>query len=211
MSSVSEKPDFITLRHEGTCTYKERRSVFLGNAAPVKTEDEALSFLATVRKRYPDARHTVYAYLVRTPGVMRYSDDGEPQGSAGVPVLDVLRKRGITDAVITVTRYFGGVLLGRGGLLRAYTEAAAGAVRAADILTYTVFRQFCITLSYADYPKVQPLLVTAGVRVESTDFSQQVLLRATMPLSAYDTFAARVSELTAGRCLMEVSQDLYDC
>ena len=106
----------------------ERRSVFLGYASPVTTEEEALEFVAKIKKRHSDATHNVYAYILRG-SISRFSDDGEPHGTAGLPVLEVLRKEDVTDAVIVVTRYFGGILLGAGGLVRAYSASARNASR----------------------------------------------------------------------------------
>ena len=114
---------YITIKKPSSFEYEDRKSVFIGQAMPVSTEKEALAFIESVRKRYPDARHHVYAYVLRENSIMRFTDDREPQGTAGMPVLDIIRKRGCTDTVIVVTRYFGGILLGTGGLVKAYSSA----------------------------------------------------------------------------------------
>ena len=129
---------YTTVKQYGTAEYEDRKSVFIGEALPVSSEAEALEFLASVKKKYPDARHHVYAYVLRDNSIMRFSDDSEPQGTAGMPVLDVIRKRGCTDVIIVVTRYFGGTLLGTGGLVRAYTAAAVGALESAEIIRYDI-------------------------------------------------------------------------
>ncbi|HBN81058.1 MAG TPA: YigZ family protein, partial [Ruminococcaceae bacterium] len=120
---------YLTVRREASAEFTERRSRFIGCAKPVGTEKDALSFLNTIRSKHWDASHNVYAYALRSGQLRRYSDDGEPQGTAGIPVLDVLVKSGLVDTAVVVTRYFGGVLLGAGGLVRAYSHAASLAVR----------------------------------------------------------------------------------
>ena len=115
---------YITIKKQSHYEYEDRKSVFIGEAMPVSDENQALDFIERVKKKYPDAKHHVYAYVLRENSIMRFSDDREPQGTAGMPVLDVIRKNGCTDTVIVVTRYFGGTLLGTGGLVRAYTSAA---------------------------------------------------------------------------------------
>ena len=124
--------EYRTLHSSSQDEFTEKRSRFIGYACPVTTEDEALAFIAKIKKQHWDAKHNVYAYVLRDWQIRRYSDDGEPQGTAGIPVLDVLIKGDVTDAVIVVTRYFGGILLGGGGLVRAYGHAASIAVRAAS-------------------------------------------------------------------------------
>ena len=201
---------YVTLARYGTSTYEEKRSVFIGEASPVTTEEEALAFLASVKAKYPDARHHVYAYLLRENSKNRYSDDHEPQGTAGLPVLDVLRKGGLTDAVIVVTRYFGGTLLGAGGLVRAYTAAAAGAVREAGRLTFRTFRPVTVALSYPDYNKLLPEISQRGIRVLDTAYAEGVELSLTMPVEDYDAFAKVVTEQTAGRAILLPEDAVFD-
>ena len=134
--------DYTTLLQYAKHTYEEKKSVFIGECAPVRSEAEALSFINNIKKKYSDARHHVYAYILRENSIMRFSDDHEPQGTAGMPVLDSMRKRGCTDAVVVVTRYFGGILLGAGGLVRAYSHAARIALDAAHIITYHKYGEY---------------------------------------------------------------------
>lgn len=201
---------YTTLAGYGDATCEEKKSVFIGEAAPVTTEDEALAFLASVKAKYPDARHHVYAYLLREGAKNRYSDDHEPQGTAGIPVLDVLRKGGITDAVIVVTRYFGGTLLGAGGLVRAYTAAAAGAVKAAGSLTYRTYRPFTLAVNYTDYNRLLPELSRDGLRVLGTEFAEGVLLSLTIPAEAYEGFVLFVTEALAGRAQITPADTVFD-
>ena len=120
------KDGYTTLKDIGEASFTEKKSEFIGSAMPVQTEEEALEFIAEIKKKHSTARHNVYAYVVRENNIIRFTEDGEPKGTAGSMVLEVLKKSDITDAVIVVTRYFGGILLGTGGLARAYTKADAG-------------------------------------------------------------------------------------
>ena len=206
---MAEK-DYITLAHYGTSTYEEKRSVFIGEASPVTTEEEALAFIASVKAKYPDARHHVYAYLLRENSKNRYSDDHEPQGTAGLPVLDVLRKGGFTDGVIVVTRYFGGTLLGAGGLVRAYTAAAAGAVREAGTLTYRTYRPVSLRMTYTDYNRLLPEIERRGIRILDSEYAEDVTLSLTMPAEEYDGFALSMTELSAGRAILTPSDEVFD-
>ena len=201
---------YTTLAGYGTDTYEEKKSVFIGEATAVTTEAEALAFLSSVKAKYPDARHHVYAYLLREGAKNRYSDDHEPQGTAGIPVLDVLRKGGVTDAVIVVTRYFGGTLLGAGGLVRAYTAAAAGAVRAAKTLTYRTYRPFTLAVNYTDYNKLLPELARDGLRVLDTAFAEGVTLSLTIPAEAYEGFVSFVTEALAVRAVVIPEELCFD-
>ncbi len=124
--------EYITIKEFATDDFVEKKSRFIGYIMPVKTEQEATDFITKISKKHHDATHNVYAYILRDGQVKRYSDNGEPQGTAGIPVLDVLQKEGLVDICIVVTRYFGGVMLGAGGLVRAYSHCASIAVRAAQ-------------------------------------------------------------------------------
>ena len=132
--TMAEEMRYTTVRREAHAGFEEKKSEFIGHVKPVSTEAEALAFLSEIRAKYPDATHNVYAYVLRENNTARYSDDREPQGTAGMPVLDVLRKSEIQDVIVVVTRYFGGTLLGTGGLVRAYTQAAKMALDEGEIV-----------------------------------------------------------------------------
>ena len=149
---------YITVKNPASFEYEDRKSVFIGHACPISSESDALAFIESVKKRYPDARHHVYAYVLRENSIMRYTDDREPQGTAGMPVLDVIRKNGCVDLVIVVVRYFGGTLLGTGGLVKAYTSAAVGALNRAIIIKYDVYTELSITVNYSDFGKISSIL-----------------------------------------------------
>ncbi|MBQ1659249.1 MAG: YigZ family protein, partial [Clostridia bacterium] len=142
---------YKTVRNSGSDEFTEQRSRFIGYVCPVKTEAEALAFINEKKKLHWDARHNVYAYVLRESGIQRYSDDGEPHGTAGVPVLDIIVKSGITDVVVVVTRYFGGILLGTGGLVRAYTKGASIALKAGNIITMQSCNICSLSCDYTRY------------------------------------------------------------
>ena len=190
--------EYTTLSKEASVSFIEKKSEFIGHAAPVKTEEEAMEFITKIRKKYGDATHNCYAYMLAN-GSARYSDDGEPQGTAGVPILSVIQKGGFTDAVIVVTRYFGGILLGAGGLVRAYSASARDAVAAARVVTYAHVTEFSLTCSYSDYQKLLPVIAQCGVTEDGSDFTDTVTLRLAAKEDGYRDFLAKTAELGAGR------------
>ncbi|MBQ8351718.1 MAG: YigZ family protein [Clostridia bacterium] len=201
---------YKTIRTRADESFEEKKSIFIGHAAPVSTEADALSFLNEIRSAYPDATHNVYAYVLRENGTTRYSDDREPQGTAGMPVLDVLRKAEITDTIVVVTRYFGGTLLGTGGLVRAYTQAAKLAVEAGCVVTRAKLSMLALVCTYADYQKISPVLGTEGIRVDSTDFGADVIVRVAMLTEEKDPFCHRVTEISGGRAIFLDEGERFD-
>ena len=195
---------YITVKNSSYFEYEDRKSVFIGMAMPVCCEADAISFIETVKKRYPDARHHVYAYVLRENSTMRFTDDHEPQGTAGMPVLDIIRKNGCTDVVIVVTRYFGGTLLGTGGLVRAYTAAALGALEGAEIIRYDIYTTVEISVSYSDYGKITAILSDKGFRIEDTAYDVGVTVSGRIVKSELDGLLAAITEATAGRAASEI-------
>ena len=190
---------YTTLGKSASAEYTEKKSVFIGYASPVKTEREALDFISAVRKKHSDARHNVFAYQLNGGGTARYSDDGEPQGTAGVPVLEVIKKSGADDCVVVVTRYFGGILLGASGLVRAYSAAAKSAVDAAGVVTYENYREFTLECGYSEYQRIEAELPKYGVIVDSSDFGGNVAMRLAVKVARYDEFSERLAEMFAGK------------
>ena len=190
---------YKTIHHRSRFEFEDRKSVFIGEAMPVSTEAEAIAFIDSVKKHYPDARHHVYAYVLRENSVMRFTDDHEPQGTAGMPVLDVIRKNGCTDVVIVVTRYFGGTLLGTGGLVRAYTSAALGALEGGEIIRYDVYTEAELSVSYSDYGKITSVLEAHGFRTENTLYDIGITLSGRIVSCDFDNLEAGLVEATAGR------------
>ena len=201
---------YITIHHYAAFEYEDRKSVFIGEAMPVSTEEDALRFIDTVKKKYPDARHHVYAYVLRDNSIMRFTDDGEPQGTAGMPVLDIIRKNGLTDTAIVVTRYFGGTLLGTGGLVRAYSAAALGAIENAEIITYDVYVTFSIETTYSDYQKFAPIFQEMGYRSTDVRYTDKVLLTGSIRKSMADSFVDKLIQITSGRVKVQIIDEKFD-
>ncbi len=181
----------------GEAEFSEKRSRFLGHVRPVESEEEARAFIAEMKRKYYDARHNCWCYSIKD-GPERYSDDGEPQGTAGIPMLEVLRRRELTNAVCVVTRYFGGVLLGAGGLLRAYTKSASDAVDAAGVSVVRRWRETEIVCSYAQAEKLRTEIAAAGGLVTDTEYGAAVTLRVLVPEELSGTFHDRIFDLSAG-------------
>ncbi len=201
---------YKTVKELGEYRFEDRKSLFIGYAKPVSNEEDATSFVAQVKKKYPDARHWVYAYVLRENSAMRYSDDREPQGTAGMPVLDAIRKNGLTDTVIVVVRYFGGVLLGTGGLVHAYTEAALGALKAASIIEYNMYTYLSITTTYSDYQKIGASLSEAGFESTDAEYTENVRTFGSVASENYDDLTKKLAEITSGRCRVEFIEEKFD-
>lgn len=192
----------------GASEYVEKRSRFLGLVQPVSSEDEAREIIAACKKQYHDARHNCWCYLLRD-GTERYSDDGEPQGTAGMPILEVLRHENLTDCVCVVTRYFGGILLGTGGLVRAYTQGAQVAVAAAGVQRMSLYTVALIACPYNLYDIVTHLLPEYDCAVEETDYGADVTLTVTLPAGGEDRLNAGLAEATAGTVYAEVMETKF--
>ena len=201
---------YTTVAHEGVAEFEEKKSVFIGHCARVTTEEEAAAYVKQLKKQYADARHNVWAYLLRGGIVARYSDDGEPQGTAGVPVLDVLRKSGAEDVCMVVTRYFGGILLGAGGLVRAYSHTAALALEEAQIITYERYDEVSLTCSYSDYQKLSAELPKFGAIVDGTDFADDVVLKFALKQGQTAALFERIREMSAGKIAPSVTGTRFD-
>ncbi len=191
---------FRTVAGDSEEILEEKRSEFIAAVKRVATEEEALAFVKERRKMHPDARHTVFAYLLRK-GAARYSDDSEPQGTAGLPTLEAIRRAGVEDVVVVTTRYFGGILLGAGGLTRAYAGAAHLALEAAGVAEYVPFDYFMLDCAYSDHPKLENELSRLGVREQTADFSDRVRIEVGLPAEQSEQLCRRIVELTAGRCV----------
>ena len=181
----------------GESELTEKRSRFLGHVRRVESEDEARAFIGEMKKKYYDARHNCWCYSIQD-GPERYSDDGEPQGSAGIPMLEVLRRRGVTNAVCVVTRYFGGVLLGTGGLLRAYTKSTSDALDAAGLAAVRAWAETALCCAYAQLERMKAETAAAGGTVEDIVYGAEVTLKVLVPAEEAERFAARIFDLSAG-------------
>ena len=177
----------------GEGQYSEKHSRFLGFAMPCRSEKQATEIIAEKRREYWDARHAVYAYIL-PDGSARFSDDGEPHGTAGKPVLDILKAGNLTGVIVIVVRYFGGILLGTGGLVRAYTAAASEAVKNAEKARITAGESFSLNIGYADYDKLTFILKEAGAEIKSTDFADTVRVLFAVKSDAADACLKSISE-----------------
>ena len=178
--------------------FVEKRSRFIGYIKPVETEAEARAFVEEIKKRHYDARHNCWCYLLREGGVVRYSDDGEPQGTAGQPMLGVFEKEGITDLVCVVTRYFGGILLGTGGLLRAYTKGVKDALDAAGVSVVRRWVRQLVPCTYSLYERLKQETERFGAVIEDTEYGADIVLTVLVPEEQSDAYAARILDFTAG-------------
>ena len=201
---------YVTVRKHSSFEYEDRKSVFIGEACPVSDESGALEFIERVKKHYPDAKHHVYAYVLRDNSIMRFSDDKEPQGTAGMPVLDVIRKNGCTDTAIVVTRYFGGTLLGTGGLVRAYTAAALGALNSSEIITYDLHTEMNIETGYSDFQKLGPVLSEFNFRTNDVRYTDRVVISGTVLSKNRDVLCEKMLQITSGRTVIKTISEKFD-
>lgn len=178
--------------------FVEKRSRFIGQIAPVEGEEEALAFINAVRERHREATHNVYAYILRENQMTRFSDDGEPQGTAGKPVLEVVQREGLVDVAVVVTRYFGGVLLGAGGLVRAYAQGAKAAVDAAQVLNMQPAAVLELDMGYDFYGKATYLLPQHEVQVLDSVFAEGVRLRLLCKAARLSALTQDLTELSSG-------------
>lgn len=186
---------YKTLKQASSDEFIVNKSRFIGYAAPCQTEEEALSFLRSIREKHKDATHNCYAYVIgRNAGIMRYSDDGEPGGTAGLPMMEVIKAQGIVNCCVVVTRYFGGVLLGAGGLVRAYTQGCAVGLKAAGVVIMEPSQRYICEVAYPLWDKVQHAMRTLPVQVLGSEFTTAV------------TFTLLVREKDAGQLLENLTR-----
>ena len=207
---MGEADFYRTVEREASAEFEERRSLFIGYAKPVKTAEEAMEFVKQKKKEHADATHNVYAYLLEGGRVAKYSDDGEPQGTAGMPVLDTIRKSDVDGVCVVVTRYFGGILLGAGGLVRAYAHGAKIALEAANIITYEKYEIFSLKCGYSEYQKLLPLLSSFGAVIDDTVFEADVKLIFATKHGVADSLLPKISEMTYGKYLPEKEGERFD-
>lgn len=194
---------YTTVLGASEAEFTEKKSRFIGRCFPVETEDEAFAVIADVKKRHWDATHNCYAFIVGENGLtQRFSDDGEPSGTAGMPILDVIKQKGLTNTLIVVTRYFGGILLGAGGLVRAYSKAAASAVDCADMVRVEPAAVMMVEIDYSRYGSLEGY-IRQRASVDEVLFSDVVSIRALVPTGDVEAFIADITERTDGRAKTE--------
>ena len=201
--------DYKTVAKEARAEFVEKRSRFIGHIKPVETQEEALEFIGDLKTKYWDATHNVYAYNIRQGGVRRFSDDGEPQGTAGMPVLDVLLKEDVTDCVVVVTRYFGGTLLGAGGIVRAYSHAAKLALDSGGIARMVLCSRCELECDYGLFERVRQLIEFWEGVIEDSDFSDSVKIKFYLIKEKVDNFEDALSDLSLGKVQNKRIEELF--
>lgn len=198
---------YKTVLRPSETEFTEKKSRFIGHCFPAAAEEEALARLNEMRRRYADATHNCWAYNLEG-GIMRFSDDGEPGGTAGMPIMDTLIKRDIKNAIIIVTRYFGGILLGSGGLVRAYSRSASDALSAAGCGVMSPCRVLEFAVDYPRYGGIEGF-VKANSIVDDIEFLENVRFRVTVPEERADEFIADIIEKTDGRAEPEAAGERF--
>lgn len=200
---------YTTIKDRAEASFIEKKSEFIGYIAPVTTNDEAVAFINEVKAKHRKAKHNVYAYILREGNTSRYSDDGEPQGTAGIPVLDVLKKRGLTDVCCVVTRYFGGILLGGGGLVRAYSHAVSIAIDSATIMDMCSSYEVSFVTDYTLYGRVSYILPEFGVKLLDTIFEDNVTTKLLVRVEQFEPLKAKLIDISNGAIIVQRSEEKY--
>lgn len=201
--------DYKTVRNEACDEFTEKRSRFIGYCKPVTTEQEATDFINEKRSKHWDARHNVYAFSLREGNIKRYSDDGEPSGTAGMPVLDVILKNEVYDVCIVVTRYFGGVLLGTGGLVRAYSQAAKLALEAGGVVVMENCAVCSLECTYNQYGKVSSLVQELSSGLDGTEYGSGVVLKFHIKPDMLPALQKKLADATAGEVQIQTENEDY--
>lgn len=191
--------EYKTVEKEASDFFIEKKSKFIGYAKPVKTQEEAVDFISKIKSKHWDATHNVYAYVLRENNIQRYSDDGEPSGTAGVPVLDVMLKESLVDVCVVATRYFGGTLLGAGGLVRAYSHTSKIALEAAEIITMAQCSVMSAEVDYSFYDRLNILLSDFSAVILDTSFSDKVCVEFSVKENIVDLLNAKLIDVSNGK------------
>ena len=191
--------EYKTVEKEASDFFIEKKSKFIGYAKPVKTQEDALEFISEIKSKHWDATHNVYAYVLRENNIQRYSDDGEPSGTAGVPVLDVMLKESLVDVCVVATRYFGGTLLGAGGLVRAYSHTSKIALEAAGIITMAQCSVMSAEVDYSFYDRLNILLSGFSAVILDTSFSDKVYVEFSVKENIADLLNAKLIDVSNGK------------
>ena len=206
---LSKRDVYKTVERESETLITEKKSKFISHVMPVDNEASALEYLNKIRSEYPDATHNVYAYVIDENNIFRYSDDGEPGGTAGMPVLDTIRNMGIVDVVVVVTRYFGGTLLGTGGLVRAYSASAKEGLTESGIITRIMCDIISVKTEYDMVGKLQYHFATNGNIVTDTVYENDVTFFVASPKTDTDRLINELTEVTNGRAIIEKVAEKY--
>ncbi|MGL5756151.1 MAG: YigZ family protein [Paraclostridium sp.] len=201
---------YKTLHEFGMDEIIIEKSTFIGYAKPVKTEEEAVEFINEIKKKHKDARHNVWAYTVgKNMNIQRYSDDGEPQGTAGIPTLEVIKKEDLRDVVVVVTRYFGGIKLGAGGLVRAYTKGAKIGLEAARIIDKVMHQEVNIKIDYNQLGKVQNEIMNMGYFIKDTIYEDNVIIIVYSKLDEIESLVDKINDATSATADIVLGDEFY--
>lgn len=201
--------EYKTIARRCEARFVEKKSEFIGYLCPVSDEERAAAFIEEIRALHRKATHNCYAYILRENNIARHSDDGEPGGTAGVPIYEVLRKEGLTDVCCVVTRYFGGIMLGAGGLVRAYTRGAKDAADAAEIKLMAMAERLELTVDYGLYGKLPQVLAELDARVENEEFSDSVKITVCIREESSAALRAKLTDVCSGNIVVQGSQKLW--
>lgn len=201
---------YKTLHEFGTDEITIEKSTFIGYAKPIKTEEEAVEFINEIKKKHKDARHNVWAYTVgKSMNIQRYSDDGEPQGTAGIPTLEVIKKEDLRDVVVVVTRYFGGIKLGAGGLVRAYTKGAKLGLEAGKIIEKVMYQEVRIKIDYNQLGKVQNEIMNMGYFIKDTVYEDNVEIIVYSRVNEKETIIEKIKDITSATAQISLGEEFY--
>ncbi len=201
---------YKTLHEFGMDEVEIERSRFLGYAKPIKTEVEAIEFINEIKKKHKDATHNVWAYIVgENMNIQRYSDDGEPQGTAGIPTLEVIKKENLRDVVVVVTRYFGGIKLGVGGLVRAYTRGAKIGLDAGRIIDKVLYQEVKIDLDYTLLGRVQNEIMNLGFYIKDIVYEDNVNILVYSKIEDIGSFTKKIVDITSDKCEIVLGEEFY--
>ena len=202
--------NYKTLHKFGVDEYIVEKSTFIGYAKPIKTEEEAIEFINEIKKKHKDATHNVWAYTIgETMNIQRYSDDGEPQGTAGIPTLEVIKKEDLRDVVVVVTRYFGGIKLGAGGLVRAYTKGAKVGIEAGIVIEKVKYTEVKIKIEYTQLGRIQNEIMNLGFKVKDTIYSEDVELVVYARNEEAQSLVDRMIDITSGTADVSLGEEYY--
>ena len=201
---------YKTLHKFGSDEYIVEKSTFIGYTKPIKTEEEAIEFVNEIKKKHKDATHNVWAYTVgENMNIQRYSDDGEPQGTAGIPTLEVIKKEDLRDVVVVVTRYFGGIKLGTGGLVRAYTKGAKIGIEAGIVIEKVKYTEVKIKIEYTQLGKIQNEIMNLGFTVKDTIYSEDVEIIVYSKVEEVQSLKDRMIDITSGTADVSLGDEYY--
>ena len=201
---------YKTLHEFGMDEIIIEKSTFIGYAKPIETEEEALAFVNEIKKKHKDATHNVWAYTIgKHMNIQRYSDDGEPQGTAGIPTLEVIKKEDLRNVVVVVTRYFGGIKLGAGGLVRAYTKGAKVGLEAAKIIEKVMYQEIRIKIDYTQLGKVQNEIMNMGYFIKDTVYEDYVEIIVYSRINEVEDIISRMTDITSATAKLKLGEEFY--